>query len=1069
MNIKFSDYDSIFSNNTVEECKEIQKKIEYYINKKKQEIHLVVKDNYYNLMNVANSIIKMETNFKIINEQFTKNINSFGEEKSHKSLINTNINFETPIDKNKLVYLHITKSLLYFPQLIRKLISASEYLSASILLYKIDSLNDQFKEIKNSSIFLNNIKIIESKKFLIKMIETEICNIVPEQNTHKIFSYLSSLNIIYKKTSLDIEKIFWEIRLKDISDVSFKINTGSNIFHVMLKKIIYTAIIGQYIFPEKFKDFMEIELKIDNLMISKHCHNCSEYIYILQHYKLEKQSFETNKLTQSNSDDIYFKWENDVLKIVRYNGLNCLSEIKTVDLLIEQWNNILIFFDEITFNTNKENIKLNLLISKLWRSTRIIFNKYINSIFKFSINTILELEEYINNQLRDMKMKNESFKSSTLFKINNKDWDSDIKSLISNKIQNPDFFVEKFKEKYSKIQKKLEKNSMIIIQKQQPSDIMLKNLKDTYEENNILHFHTKLVKDAYNRLSKNIGKIILFFLTSKSNNLSNSDINIICYFIKIIKLIKFSYPLGVDLNFFCNYYLKKLYKTLSLYIFLNKNVGKRLEIEIKNVISTKKLKILWENNQDFSPNHPSSEIVAIIQDIGLHIMTIGSDIFDRNAILILQCCFIDIIYSILENTFSTKISKDDYYKKYKDYKDNSNNLYHNIQNSQSTYIAITNQLQLYFDIKYLLMLFGNIDFKNKKLENINYIINYNTNDIIEKHETIKEFVIKYIEKTKTWFACRLWFLYSLAKNYKIQHKITIQKQINSYFHLYLQNKKNRHDTKKDSISLYSHIPTSTKILSTKSKNNSKFSMHQFDTYNLVSTLETTGFTHNQAVAVMRSIHALLINNLETAKTKFISRSNLENETHLFHASQSELKTEIQSMKKNEASTLRAETSALRKQLEILEQTLKEDLIALKNDVAIDVNDRKSSNKAEEKNIEIKIQELNNKFTIILGEIRAMLEKSKWDAARYGMFAIFIIAGFALIVVSMRETIQKKIQLIKPNQVSNKTHNEYQKKTIQKKIQLIKPNQVSNKTHNEPNSQTSEKILDNYALDIISLG
>ncbi|KAG5519561.1 hypothetical protein PMAC_001716 [Pneumocystis sp. 'macacae'] len=209
-------------------------------------------------------------------------------------------------------------------------------------------------------------------------------------------------------------------------------------------------------------------------------------------------------------------------------------------------------------------------------------------------------------------------------------------------------------------------------------------------------------------------------------------------------------------------------------------------------------------------------------------------------------------------------------------------------------------------------------------------------------------------------------------------------------------------------------------------------MHQFDTYNLVSTLEAAGFTHNQAIVVMRSIHALLINNLETAKTNFISRSNLENEIQLFHTSQSELKTEIQSMRKIEASALRAETLVLRKELETLEQALKEDLLALKNDVAIDFNDRKSSNKAEEKYIEIKIQELNNKFTIIVGEIRAMLEKSKWDASKYGMFSIFLIAGFALIVVSMRKTIQKEVKPMKPiksTQEYNEIYNELKNQTL----------------------------------------
>ncbi|KAG5440525.1 hypothetical protein PCK2_000459 [Pneumocystis canis] len=121
---------------------------------------------------------------------------------------------------------------------------------------------------------------------------------------------------------------------------------------------------------------------------------------------------------------------------------------------------------------------------------------------------------------------------------------------------------------------------------------------------------------------------------------------------------------------------------------------------------------------------------------------------------------------------------------------------------------------------------------------------------------------------------QLHFFYTLTKNYKIQYKIIIHNQISAYLHFHIQNKKNIQNSKKNSTALYCPIPTSTKIL--RFRNNSGFSVHQFDTYDLVSTLETTGFTHNQAVTVMRSIHALLINNLEAAKTKFISRSNLEN-------------------------------------------------------------------------------------------------------------------------------------------------------------------------------------------------
>ncbi|KAG4302366.1 hypothetical protein PCANB_001370 [Pneumocystis canis] len=724
MNFEFPNCDNIFSNNTVTKCKEIREKSKNYINNKEKEIHLLIKNHYHNLTNVSDAIIRIETDFKTLNEQFIKIINSFKTHKPHESLININTGFKIPTDDNKLLYVHAIKLLLYFPQLIRKLISDSEHLLAAVLLYKMNALNDHFK-IKNKNIFLNNIEIIKSETFLIKMIETKICNTIPE-NIHIILSDLYSLSIIYKKISLDIEKLFWEIRLKDVSNISSNINMNSNNFYIMLKKIIYTAIIGQSIFPEKFKNFIKTKLKTDNLIVSKYFYIYNEDMYILQNYNLEESLFKPDKLTQDNSDNIYIKWETKVLKIVRHNGPIYLNKMQTIDSIVEQWNNILIFFDKIAFNFGQKNDKLNSLILKLWKNTRFILNKRINSIFKFSVNTILELKEHINDELKNIEIQNESFKLLPLFKTDNDIWNNNIKSIIDFQFQKPINSVEKFKKKLNDIQEKLKKDSLIITKRQQPTYTLLKNLKlNIYKENNNLHFHIKLVKDIYNKLSKNIGEIISVFLTLKSNNnLYNTDINIICYFIQIIKLIRFSYPLDIDLSFFCNHHLKRLYKTLSLYIFHHENIKEKLEREIKKVISAKELKVLWKNNQHSLPNHPSSQIITIVQDIGRYMINIGNDIFDYNAILAIKYYFIDIISSILENTFNTKvIANNNSYEDNKRSEYNNNYLYDNIENSQITSITITSQQQLYFDIKYLLILFGNIPHKNKKLEKINYILN----------------------------------------------------------------------------------------------------------------------------------------------------------------------------------------------------------------------------------------------------------------------------------------------------------------------------------------------------------
>jgi Protein of unknown function (DUF1640) len=52
--------------------------------------------------------------------------------------------------------------------------------------------------------------------------------------------------------------------------------------------------------------------------------------------------------------------------------------------------------------------------------------------------------------------------------------------------------------------------------------------------------------------------------------------------------------------------------------------------------------------------------------------------------------------------------------------------------------------------------------------------------------------------------------------------------------------------------------------------------HQFDTYKLVSTLEQAGYSHRQAVALMKCLRALMVNGTEVARSHYLSRGDLEN-------------------------------------------------------------------------------------------------------------------------------------------------------------------------------------------------
>ncbi|KAG9296106.1 hypothetical protein G9A89_011959 [Geosiphon pyriformis] len=174
--------------------------------------------------------------------------------------------------------------------------------------------------------------------------------------------------------------------------------------------------------------------------------------------------------------------------------------------------------------------------------------------------------------------------------------------------------------------------------------------------------------------------------------------------------------------------------------------------------------------------------------------------------------------------------------------------------------------------------------------------------------------------------------------------------------------------------------------------------HSFHTYELVRLLETRGLTRKQAVAVMKCMQALFLDSASIIKAQMLSKSELENGTYHFKAALSELRTEIEILRKSDWSALRLETASIQRELEALNAKLKEDSTALKHEIQMDFNTRKAEVRGDQKKLEIKIEEMNNKFTIALGDIRTDIEAVKWETTKHGMIAIFGVGVFALFVM-----------------------------------------------------------------------
>ena len=85
------------------------------------------------------------------------------------------------------------------------------------------------------------------------------------------------------------------------------------------------------------------------------------------------------------------------------------------------------------------------------------------------------------------------------------------------------------------------------------------------------------------------------------------------------------------------------------------------------------------------------------------------------------------------------------------------------------------------------------------------------------------------------------------------------------------------------------------------------STYNFDTYKLVKQLEDTGFKRGQAVALMRTINAFLVDSrLDILKILTI-KQELENEVYLQKSHLQEVRNELSGLRQNDTLVLKGDS------------------------------------------------------------------------------------------------------------------------------------------------------------------
>ncbi|KAF8812377.1 hypothetical protein BYT27DRAFT_7251912 [Phlegmacium glaucopus] len=201
-----------------------------------------------------------------------------------------------------------------------------------------------------------------------------------------------------------------------------------------------------------------------------------------------------------------------------------------------------------------------------------------------------------------------------------------------------------------------------------------------------------------------------------------------------------------------------------------------------------------------------------------------------------------------------------------------------------------------------------------------------------------------------------------------------------------------------------------------------YSSPPFHTHAFFTALEKT-FPEQTARSLMRATRALLVDRIGKVRREGLTVKDLDNQAYLFRAALSDLRAELTMNTKNDSAAIRAATTALRREVDLLDVKMKEDVGNLKHEIQMELDSRKNEAKADLKqqdiNIEVaatsflilaitqvgffSLQTLLNKAIVDTSDLRTDVEEIKWDNMRK---AVVTLSAFVVVIIITMEILPK---------------------------------------------------------------
>ncbi|TPX37079.1 hypothetical protein SmJEL517_g01099 [Synchytrium microbalum] len=173
------------------------------------------------------------------------------------------------------------------------------------------------------------------------------------------------------------------------------------------------------------------------------------------------------------------------------------------------------------------------------------------------------------------------------------------------------------------------------------------------------------------------------------------------------------------------------------------------------------------------------------------------------------------------------------------------------------------------------------------------------------------------------------------------------------------------------------------------------SRFSFDTYRLVRGLERHGFRRGQAVSLMRTINALLVDATLTIRSEMLTKTELENQSYKMRSELHELRSELSLLRQNDTSTLKSLSEQLMVDIESLTQKFNESATTLKTEINLDMNNRKAEARETASDADMQIQEIHHKLILKLADLKTHIEATKMKTTRTVVW--WAIGSFAIIM------------------------------------------------------------------------